>query len=589
MSQNYNMLLTRILTYLISAIVFIFPCMANDVTDITAPNADSELITPETRTTDNTQCATAVFENALAKTANTVSESDSEEKIRDWIQATFSDKAVLSSVLNCPEVSSAADDQTIVFLPIKYTFPGGREIVVNYETQPKIFKQRLQMANKRALPSSDPNPRVGPDDGAVWTNTDPSWYGIMIVQHGALDNFVGPDKNNTISLNYIKDNIDKLYPNASTNGGNCTSRTAKAEDWCAINRAGAKTVNIPDDSNDYYVAGDANLQWLSYLEIAADIVLTVFTMGGYAAISGVTKSARASKALKGLGTTIKTLSKSDDVVKWVKTTRQIDKLTDEIKVLDKVADAAKIADKTMELDKLKDTAKTLETASDVEKYRDATKTYSELNKYRHTLQGAKNAMRLKQRGNVLARASKVFKGFRASMGGNKLISHGAKLARSGGISARARDWLFHSTLKNIGSVAKVGTASGFLYGAIKFAGDMYDWTETSTGDFTSGVDFAPLLLLSADDLEGQENVVNHGMWLLWMGDTTVIEDDDAAYLQAMDFAAKFHQELLEEQGDTNSPCNVDIFVVHPILRNPGTDNPELYYLIMNDTPWTTAK
>ena len=79
------------------------------------------------------------------------------------------------------------------------------------------------------------------------------------------------------------------------------------------------------------------------------------------------------------------------------------------------------------------------------------------------------------------------------------------------------------------------------------------------------------------------------MWLLWMGDTTVIEDDDAAYLQAMDFAAKFHQELLEEQGDTNSPCNVDIFVVHPILRNPGTDNPELYYLIMNDTPWTTAK
>ena len=65
------------------------------------------------------------------------------------------------------------------------------------------------------------------------------------------------------------------------------------------------------------------------------------------------------------------------------------------------------------------------------------------------------------------------------------------------------------------------------------------------------------------------------------------DDDDAAYLQAMDFAAKFHQDLTEYQDDTAAPCNIDIFVVRPVLRNPGSDNPELYYLIMNDKPWTT--
>ena len=77
------------------------------------------------------------------------------------------------------------------------------------------------------------------------------------------------------------------------------------------------------------------------------------------------------------------------------------------------------------------------------------------------------------------------------------------------------------------------------------------------------------------------------MWLMWEGDTYSRADDDAAYLQAMDFATKFYLDLSEYQGYNASPCNIDIYVVHPILRNPGTD-PELYYLIMNDIPWSTA-
>ena len=530
-----------------------------------------------------TECASRAFADALAQTANTTLETAHETDIQTWIYQTFALPDVLNTVLACPEIANVPDDETIKFTPIQYTFPGGREIVINYETQPKILKQRIMLGDKRDLPSGGDSPRIGArDDDAIWTNTDPAWYAIMVTEHGALDEFVGPNKNNTISLNYIKNNIDKLFP--SGNGGTCTDRSAVSRDTTTINTVMREhTVNIDDDTNDYYVAGDVNLQWISYAEMALDVVITVATMGGGLVISGATKSARASRALKGLGTTIKTLEKSDDVVKYVRATRDAAKLTDEIKALDTVADAAKIADKTRELDKLNDTIKTLESADDVKKYRDATKTFSELNAYRHSLRGLR-AIRTAQRGNIIARTVRASK---AAVSGNKLITRAAKMGRSGKTSARVRDWLFNSTMKNIGTLGKIQATGGLLYGAIKFAGDMYDWTETSTGDFTSGVDFAPLLLLSADDLQGQENVVNHGMWLMWAGDSVSAADDDAAYLQAMDFAAKFHQDLTEYQDDTAAPCNIDIFVVRPVLRNPGSDNPELYYLIMNDKPWTT--
>ncbi len=531
----------------------------------------------------DTPCASRVFADALVQTANTVNEYAHETEIQTWIYQTFALPDVLNTVLTCPEIAGVADDETIKFTPIQYIFPGGREIVVNYETQPRVLKQRLTLANKRDLPSGGDSPRIGAaGDDAIWTNTDPAWYAIMVTEHGALDEFVGPDKNNTISLNYIKNNIDKLFP--SGRGGKCTDRSAKSRDTTAINTVMREhTVNIDDDTNDYYIAGDVNLQWISYAEIALDVVITVATFGGGAVITGATKSARASRALRGLGTTMKTLSKSDDVIKYVRATRDAAKLADEIKALDKVADAAKIADKTRELDKLNETIKSLESIDDVKKYRDATRTYSELNAYRHSLRGLR-AMRGAQRGNIIARAVRATK---SAMTGNKLISRAAKMGRSGKMSARVRDWLFNSTMKNIGVLGKMEATGGLLYGAIKFAGDMYDWTETSTGEFTNGVEFAPLLLLSADDLQGQENVVNHGMWLMWAGDSVSAADDDAAYLQAMDFAAKFHQDLSEYQNDTASPCNVDIFVVRPVLRNPGTENTELYYLIMNDEPWTT--
>ncbi len=534
--------------------------------------------------TSNTECATQVFADALAATANTVNETDHETTIQAWIYQTFALPNVLQSVLDCPEIANIPDDETVTFIPIQYTFPNGREIVVNYETQPKILKQRLSIATKRPLPTAAPNPRIGArDDDAIWTNTEPAWYAIMVVQHGALDAFVGPNKNNTISLDYIKNNIDKLYPRGAT----CTNKSALANDNYAINRAVTQTVNLSertgeDDSNDYYVAGDVNLQWISYLEIALDVVITVGTMGGGLLITGATKATRASRALKNLAASIRELSKLDSVRDYITATRNVDRLSDELKAIDATTDAIRYADKARELDRARDTVRTLETNADVKKYQEARNTYTQLNAYRRNLRAIRSA----QRGNIIARTARAT---RATLTGNDLISQGAKLARSSKISTRVRDWLFQSTLRNIGTLGKLEATGGLIYGALNFIGGMYDWTETSTGDYTSGVDFAPLLLLSADDLtgNGQENVVNHGMWLLWAGDSISAADDDAAYLQAMDFATKFHQDLMDIQNDTPSPCDVDIFIVRPVLRNPGTENTEIYYLIMNDKPWTT--
>ena len=558
----------------------------------------------------NTPCATNVFENALAQTANTVSESDTEEVMERWIQSTLSNIDNIKQVLECPEISNAEPTDVIEFDPIKYTFPMGREISINYATQPNILQHKITLSQKRDLPPSDPNARIG-EDGAVWTNTNPAWYGIMVVEHGALDNFVGPDKNNTISLAYIKDNIDNLYPRGTT----CTNKSAIALDVAAINNAGKLTTGDTEKTNDFYVAGDINLQWISYAEMALEVVLTVASMGGGAVILGATRATRAAHAGKTLVKTMRTLAQTPDVAKYIKQTnklknatekgqtltKQADELADTIKKMKAQSRNADVSVPEQELKNLQDKIKKnkddiadinkqikeSQKSKDVQQYDQQTKALKNLDKYRDALRAGKK----RQTGNVIARNAKkaynVGKSFRAIFRGNKEISRALKMGRTGKWPTKVRSFLFDTSLQAAGMLGKAQTATGAMYAVGQFLLDMYDYTETSTGEFTNNIDFAPLLLLSADDIPEQENVVNYGMWLLWAGDSFSIADDDAAYLQAMDFATKFHEDLMSVQDNTNSPCNVDIFVVRPIIRNIGTPNAELYYLIMNDYPWTT--
>jgi len=657
--------------------------------------SDSDIIPADVllaRVPDATECATKVFADALAQQIADVPEDTPESDVATLIHAVFSHGPTLEQVVACPEIANADEMDDIKFLPIKYTFPGGREIVINYETQPKILKQRMLLANKSSLPAGDPSPRLGAlDDPSTWTNTEPAWYGILVTEAGTLRQFVGDGKNNTISLRYIEDNIKTLMPQSSQ----CTSGSALADDDENINQAVAKTTM--DKDQDYYVSGDVNLQWISYMEIGLDVVITVATFGGGAVISGATKAARATRVMRNLSTAMRALAETDSVTKYIKLSKKYSKITKKITELKKLHDAktvdqyiqtnnrlqkllrernalsasdpkyAKVSENYLKalnewsdlmrqnpnlgreitnVSDVEDVAKAMREMEkkdkNVKQYKKSAEAFSDLNKYRHQLQLLR---RPAQRGNIVARTLKTIKA--ANTGGDKIakandiaiksiktanktlraeakaaqkaakaadtaatatkvskitkIVNGVKSAFGGGEKVkyarasvkggRLRDWLFQSSMKNIGKLGRLEEKVGILYGALKFAGDMYDWTETSTGDYTSGIQFKPLLLLSADDLKesGQENVVNHGMWLLWQGDTYSASDDDAAYLQAMDFAEKFYRDLLDVQSETNNhSCNVDIYVVRPIIRNPGSDDAELYYLIMNDIPWSTV-
>ena len=236
--------MTRFIIILSSLFLLINkPALANTVQSQPAENGIT-LADYLEREPAPTECATAAFADALAANASQISADAYESDVRLWINTVFAAPATLDAVLACPELQNTPDTQAIKFMPIMYTFPNGREIVINYETQPKILKQRRTLGNKRELPTDEnANPRIGATgDDSIWTYTDPAWYAIMITEHGALDEFAGPGKNNTISMDYIRDNIDDLYPS----GYNCSDKSAKSRDVTMIHRATKQTVGLAD-------------------------------------------------------------------------------------------------------------------------------------------------------------------------------------------------------------------------------------------------------------------------------------------------------------------------------------------------------
>lgn len=727
--------------------------------------ADTYSLDDFERNADNTQCASQIFADALHATVDTLKNSDSQDpqdaqdadgtEIDTWVHLAFSMPATITKILECPELQSANDNDTIVFETVSYTFPNGRTIDINYETQKSVLKQKLLLATKPNLATDDISPNIATDaaNGTVWVNVDPAWYAILITEHDSLSNYIATNKTNVLALRYLEDNIKKLYPQSHGFGASCTSKSAIAGDNDMINLATTRTVGggLPREepqtdaekeqketaeSNDYYVYGDANLQWITGLEIAVDVVMTVITFGGYEFVNGALKLVRATRAFAKAQKTLKTLKKSRDVIRWIKSSRRADDVARAIKLADKAEDGystisgiSKTANQTVKqvshkldllrarkadakvirateqelkiatkqaqaaekaagtAEKLKSTEnmlkngkplstsqqkrmqeldqqikkleteiqsqphkskqsanlqKTLKTArqeqntirnqtkltaeeaknieqeianlrdtytteleelqktftlelsglkklSDVKNYTELSDAKRELAHTAYLLRQGKVAWRA-NRGLLPVRAYRAAKATRQGLKSAKGMDKAIKVVRANtsGVSAKINDWLFHNTMKNITAIAKVPSTISGLNMAVKIAGDMYDYTDISTGDYTNNIDLKPFLLLGADELPGYENVVNHGMWLFWAGSSTSAADDDAAFLQAMSFAEKLHQDLVDIQQEKGvATCDVDIYVVRPIIRNPGTEKQELYYLFMNDTPWTT--
>ncbi|MBQ6736458.1 MAG: hypothetical protein IJQ90_03155 [Alphaproteobacteria bacterium] len=623
----------------------LFPLSAFAAGDI---NTTAELLNMSHRV--NAECATMEFNNALAENAYLMNENDDRDVVRDWIYDILQSPEALGAVLSCPEVADADETDTI-YMPIKYTFPGGRTIDINYETQVKVLEQRFMLATKTELPTNDPNPGISStDEHATWVNTEPAWYGVMVTQSGALRDFVGPDKNNTVSMKWVEENIGNLYPHNAD--GWCSTKTgigAKINDSMVHNVLRNRTVQMEDDDNNYYIAGDRNLKWISVAEVVVDIALTVVSYGGYAALSGVSKGARAAHAGKTIKKSLRVLGRIPEVGKYIEKADKVKKITrttenaekfaksfrnmakleenlaraekgtkkyariekqlenarklhledakkfgranefKNIKDLDKIDDLKKVnADEIAKIQKeMAEMARADKNVAEYVKEYDALK---DAIKYSRELKAFKNA----RTGNVITRtwqgAKNIGKSIKVANTGTKTLNRVEKVARQATKSGRARDWLFHSTMRNIGRVARVGEDLAALNFVIGIIGGFYDWADTETDEFTNGIKMSPLLLLSADSIEGQDNVVNYGMWLMWTGNSTNAADDDTAYLQAMDFAQKFYQDLTEVQDESGRhACDVDIYVVRPIIRNPGTDSEELYWLVMNDEPWSTAE
>ena len=409
------------------------------------------------------------------------------------------------------------------------------------------------------------------------------------------------------------------------------------------------TADLDDDNNNYYIAGDRDLRWISVAEVVVDIALSIVSWGGYAAASGASKGLRATRTAAKLRGSLQALVKIESVQKYLRHSLQVAKYTKEIDNMNDVAKSirniekleqalAKIPknskkyeriaqqlenakrlksqnmwklgkagtgiDKVEDIEKLdkmivqnkkeiaeiqKTMAEMAKTDKNVAEYVKEYDALKDLIKYSNELKTFKNA----RTGNVITRtwqgAKNIGKSIKAANTGTKTLDRTARVARQGAKSGRARDWLFHSTMRNIGRVARVGEDLAALNFVLGIIGGFYDWADTDTDEFTNGIQMKPFLLLSADSIEGQDNVVNYGMWLMWAGNSTSARDDDTAYLQAMDFAQKFYQDLTEVQEETGRhACDVDIYVVRPIIRNPGSDSQELYWLVMNDEPWSTA-
>jgi hypothetical protein len=756
-----------------------------------------------------TYCATSAFATGLKDNAFMIDENDSETNVKMWVYDVFQSPEVLTEVLACPEILDAEDTDTIHFMPIKHTFPNGREIVINYETQPKVLEQRLLLAAKTELPTDDISPEVSnTDTHATWVNVDPAWYGIMVVQAGALDDFVGPGNNNTISMDYIQHNINKFYPRDMN--GVCSTRAgmgARANNSMVNYVIHEKTAKHDGDKNNYYVAGDINLKWVSYGEIALEVVMTIITWGGAAAVTGAIKGARLAKTSAKIVKNMRALTKAANVQKYIRNADKVNKARRSIENADRFAKSMKNVSKLEknlakatkgtkryerlenqldaarkmhsmhaarlgkdadnikslnDLDKLdnikklhadeiaknqKEMSELAKTDKNVSEYVRQTDALRDLYKYANELksikkartgnafqrgwQGLKNArqsLRAANRGgktldraervarqgakfvdkvgdisrigrdatkiekdlksvdkytdaareleivsqnhideikrltkeqqkalskvdaqelekmlqseqdalNAMTKSREEITALEKELGeigkidknsakykslskeletvklrhaadakkmvaaidkvsgaingfARKISNLGAAFRHSTGASA-TRDWLFHSTLRNASRITKGVEELAVLQFALSLIGDFYDYTHTSSDEYTNGIEMKPFLLLGADALEGYDNVVNYGMWLMWAGDSGYPEDDDAAYLQAMDFAQKFYQDLVETQEEQDRyACDVDIYVVRPIIRNPDTDHQALYWLIMNDIPWSTSR
>ncbi len=390
------------------------------------------------------------------------------------------------------------------------------------------------------------------------------WYSILVVKKGSLDEVYKLEVP-VISPSYMKEHKDKYFP-ANSNKAlgmakGCTHGNHTAHDKDVINRAAHMTFPEEEDSfwkgNDYYVYDGEDVYWGTAV-VLGEIALTLLTLG----ISAEAQSVAATKA------GIEVANAAPKVVKSAKLVNDTKKIEEAAKAASAITKTSSAAEKASAIKKLGEAG--VQVSNKIG--------YLQLNKIG-------SALTFQKAGWV----STLIHGSKWSMLKNGVTR----------LTPKAKD-IFNSGA-SLGRTLAVGALA---YGGVKTADSLSDKAHDifiailkANGYSTSSVPitddpqykdlkFNSFGLLSADDIEGHENDISHGTWLMFDKLGEINSGDESNPGDAENEAAAFAEEFAKNVRTANAEtplCDVDIYVVQPVIGDPlNKGKKDIYYWLYTD-------
>lgn len=411
--------------------------------------------------------------------------------------------------------------------------------------------------------------RTSPETSLEFESVMP-WYGIMVVKKGSLDEYVKKDLP-VIPTEYMKNNRKVFYPDNSDKPlgmwKGCTHSNHTAHDKDVINQAAHVTFGEEDSfwrGNDYYVYDGKDVYW-GTAALIGEVALTIVTFGVGAGVSAGKATAQATAAAAKVQTAARVGRAGTAAISAVNKTKFAAN-TPKIAEAAKVAKAVKAGDKAS---KAAAVAKLEEIGVTVARPNNA-KYIAEVGKALETHASA-SAISATRVGLGTAISTAWKSGF---LGTWKLTKSGATAIRPKTIVAATPGIKNLKGIKKGLAIGAVGAAEGGIMLALAKA---YGYSASSI-ELAKDVKFSGFGLLSADDLEGRENEVSHGAWIM----VNDVNDDDET---SLDEAKRFAQELKDDivSFNNNGMCDIDIYVVQVAISNPQKmGKREAYYWL-----WST--
>lgn len=462
------------------------------------------------------------------------------------------------------------------------TFKGN----IDTEIQAKAPNVRLTIDWSKVKYDSNERSRIEGDPN--YKSVVP-WYGILVVKKGSLDKYAAAETP-VISTEYMKNNRNVFYPDNSSDtiGKGCTYHNHMANDNDVINRAAHITRNEKDSfwtGNDYYVFDGSDVYW-GWATIAGEVALAILTFGISAEVSAAAAATKAAASAKNVVTAAQTarkaklLTESANIANKSRLLADATRVTKDVRLIDEAIKAGAAAQKGTSAAAVASRAKAVQAFEKAGlKFGPGNKTAKELKAIGQALEGSKaNLVAISaDAATAAAEANRLRAIANARIPLDVSLNSAWRLVQSGTKSATA-------PARNIFNKG-LGWKKRFVGGAATAASLGIGWEimkawgySSSTVDVADNVKFNSFGLLSLDDDEGRENVISHGAWLMFeeAGDTA----EDEALATATAFAIDFHSDVekLNPEYDADDDCNIDIYVVQPVIHKSNV----VYYLIYNE-------